>query len=130
MNRKTLYLNVLAAALFSMAGTAQAGKPTPLAEAIHMQMRAASANIQADIRADVHNQTRTLDVPGVEIGTLELVEGETPAPVRADALLETAGVFDTLREDLVLKALEAPGMFGVYRYMAASALTVAIIVAE
>lgn len=132
MNHKTLSLTVLAATLLG-AGTAQAAT---LDDAIRTQTRAASAAIQQEMRADLQARPYVLDVPGVEVGRIKLVDSGTP-PVegpaaRPQALLETdaADISDVLRRDLVAKALSAPGMFGVYRYMTETALKAAIIVAE
>lgn len=130
MNRKTLYLNVLAVALLSLAGTAQAAKSMPLADAIRLQARAASANILDDTRASLIEQTRTLDVPGVEAGPIRLVEDAGGRDDGVQASLETAALLEVLREELAVKALEVPGMFGVYRYLSQQALATAIVVAE
>ncbi|HEX6929746.1 MAG TPA: hypothetical protein VF267_10870 [Gammaproteobacteria bacterium] len=129
MNRKTLYLNLLVTSLLLGAGTAQAAR-MPLADAIHVQMRQASANIQADIAATVKEQPRILDVPGVEIGEIQVVEtteSKEQPRVRTQASPETAGLDATLRRDLLIKALHAPGMFGVYRYLAVPASTTAVL---
>lgn len=129
MNRKKLYLNIAAVALLGVAGVAHAGKAVPLADAIRIQGERASANILADTRATLLEQTRTLDVPGVEVGPIRVVESEPAAEGNTQAALDI-GLVELLREELALKALEAPGMFGVYRYVARHAPGVAIIVAE
>lgn len=132
MNHKTLSLTVLAATLLG-AGTAQSAT---LDDAIRAQTHAASAAIQQEMRADLQARPYVLDVPGVEVGRIKLVDSnaqpaEGPA-ARPQALLDTSAVDigEALRRDLVAKALSSPGMFGVYRYMTETALKAAIIVAE
>ena len=132
MNTKTLTMNLTVAALLLGATAAHAARPMPLADAVRHQMESASAQIQADIGATVKEQPLVLDVPGVEVGTIELVKADRPQDVKPKALLESAdaGISAAIRLDLMNKAREVPGMFGVYRYMAASARTVAIVTAE
>lgn len=130
MNRNTLYLGALVATLMSLAAPANAAKPVPLAEAIHLQARTASANILADTRASLIEQTRTLDVAGVEVGPIRIAEENAVEEDRVQASLETASLLEVIREELALKALAAPGMFGVYRYMSQQALASAIVVAK
>lgn len=137
MNTKTLTMNltrnVAIAALLLGATAANAARPMPLADAVRHQMESASAQIQADIGATVKEQPLVLDVPGVEVGTIELVKADRPPEnVQPKALLESAdaGISAAIRLDLMNKAREVPGMFGVYRYMAASAQTVAIVTAD
>lgn len=132
MNTKTLTMNLTVAALLLGATAAHAARPMPLADAVRHQMESASAQIQADIGATVKEQPLVLDVPGVEVGTIELVKADRPQDVQPKSLLESAdvGISAAIRLDLINKAREVPGMFGVYRYMAASARTVAIVTAE
>ncbi|HEX7046227.1 MAG TPA: hypothetical protein VF275_01465 [Gammaproteobacteria bacterium] len=135
MKRKTMTLNVLAAALLLGAGTTQAGSLSSLDRAIRLQTQDASAAIQADTRAGLKNLPLTIYVPGVSVGEIKLVNTAPAAKASPESLFETTAVDvdplgEALRRDLVAKALEVPGMFGVYRYMAATALNVAVIVAE
>lgn len=133
MNTKTLTMNLTVAALLLGATAAHAARPMPLADAVRHQMENASAQIQADIGATVKEQPLVLDVPGVEVGTIELVKADRlPENVRPKALLESAdaGISAAIRLDLINKAREVPGMFGVYRYMAVTAQTVAIVTAN
>jgi len=130
MKRKTLYLNLLAAVLLGT-GTAQA---STLEQAIRLQTQDASATIQAQQRAGLKEMPLVVHVPGVSVGEIRVVktlpaEDAKPRP----ALQTTAGtepLGEALRLDLVAKALKVPGMFGVYRYMAETALDVAVIVAK
>ncbi len=134
MKRKNLYLCVLAATLLG-AGTAQGAT---LEDSIRAQALDASTMIREEMRTDLHATPYVLDVPGVEIGDIKLVDSDVrPDPEeRARSVLETTSMDlrDALRRDLVIKALSAPGMFGVYRYLsgyaAESALKAAITVAE
>lgn len=130
MNTKALYLAALATTLL---GSGAAGAAT-LDESIRAQAQNASAAISEEMRTSLHARPYILDVPGVEIGEIKLVEStdRRPRERRQGELLDTSSVeIDAdLRRDLVTKALTAPGMFGVYRYMTASALKAAIIVAE
>lgn len=139
MNMKTLYLNLLAATLLMSAGAANAAKPVSLADSIRMQMRTASSGIEADMRANVKEETQKLDIEGVEAGPVRVVESEAPSDEKRAApsvMMETAdagmdaSVGDLLRQDLANKALQVPGLHGVYRYMALTAINVAITVAE
>ncbi|HEX7029520.1 MAG TPA: hypothetical protein VF254_02905 [Gammaproteobacteria bacterium] len=139
MKRKTLTLNVLAAALLLGAGTAQAARIPSLERAIRAQAQDASASIQASQRASLKDLPLTIYVPGVSVGEIRVVKTqpagkEAPKGPLTTTSVETDGLDAALREDLVAKALEVPGMFGVYRYLAnqasAAALTVAVIVAE
>lgn len=135
MNTKTLSLNLTVAALLLGVGTAHAARPVPMADAVRHQMKVASAHIQADITATVKAQPLVLDVPGVEVGRIELVEAgaaHEANDARPKALLESAdaGINAAIRRDLLDKAREVPGMFGVYRYMAETTRTVALVVPE
>lgn len=132
MNTKTLTMNLTVAALLLGATAAHAARPMPLADAVRYQKESASAQIQADIRATLKEQPLVLDVPGVEVGTIELVKADLPQDVQPKALLESAdaGISAAIRLDLMNKAREVPGMFGVYRYVAATAQTVAIVTAN
>lgn len=131
MNRKTLLLNTLAATLLLGAGTAQAAS---LDEVIRAQTLGASAAIRAEARHNLKTMPYVLDIDGVEVGNIELVESTAKRPGRSGRAqpqdMTAVDSSEALRRDLVTKALSAPGMFGVYRYMAATALTAAIIVAE
>lgn len=130
MKRKTLYLNLVAAALLVAGGAAQAANTVTLRESVRLQMLEAQAGIQAEMRANVKAQARVLDVPGVEVGRIELADGEEVAEPQSAGPQADAATDIALRLDVALRALEAPGMFGVYRYLSATALNAAIIVAE
>lgn len=139
MKRKTLYLNLLASALLLGAGTAEAARIPSLERAIRLQTEDASAAIRADQRAELRNLPLTIYVPGVSVGEIRLVQTLPADDAAPRATLKTTAVDresfgdylgDALSRDLLAKALEVPGMFGVYRYMAATALNAAVIVAE
>jgi len=132
MNTKTLSLNLAAVALLLGAGAAHSARPVPLADAIRLQAQDAGTRIQMDVGATLKAQPRVLDVPGVEVGTIKMVEARLPEGAQPKALLESAdaGINAAIRRDLLNKAREVPGMFGVYRYVADSSSTVAIVIVD
>lgn len=134
MNAKTLYLTLLAAALMTGAQAAEAARAVSVADSVRIQMREASANIKADMQADVKARAH-LDVPGVEAGPVRIVENkpEQEHARPAKVVFETADVGRDadvgvrLQQELARKALATPGLFGIYRYMAVGAVNVAIV---
>lgn len=138
MNTRSLYLALLATSLLASAGAANAAKPMSLADSIRVQMRMASAGIEADLRAAV-KQARKLDIEGVEAGPVRLVQRQAESEQERSAtrvLIETAdagmdaSVGDLLKQDFASKALQVPGLHGVYQYMVLTAINVAITIAE
>lgn len=130
---KQISLALLTATLLFATSVAEAARPTPLANAIHLQAQEASAHIQLDTEATLKAQPIVLDVPGVEVGPIEFVDVlDQPEDEGAGALLDSvhAEFSAALRRDLVNKALEVPGMFGLYRYLTANAVKTAVSVAE
>ena len=105
-----------------------------LQTAIRMQMEQSQQNILAEQRYKLKHATLLLDNPDVTVGPLEVIETagaeqnhERPVAVRVETDKQ---VLAALAEDLMAKALRAPGLMGVSRYITLTALELALEPAE
>lgn len=140
MNTTTIIQTVAAIVLLSASQVADAGKLSgrvsgqvsgldALMRANHAQAHAA---IQADIRASIKATPLILDEPGVSTGKVEIIaEVEVDAGVDANSAAATdQPASQEIRLDILNKALATPGLFGVYRYVTATAAKAAVIVVK
>lgn len=131
MNSKTfsrLILTGVTLAGFSM--QASANDNPSLHEAIRAQLVEARHNIAMDSRATVKAMPLIIDNPAVDVGPVEVI-AEGDAVKAAQPEEKTIAAADlSLRLDLLNKALMAPGMFGVYRFMTETAVDAITVIAD
>ena len=92
----------------------------------------AHSTIQADIRANIKATPIIIDEPGVTTGKIEIVaevdtgneDGAGEGSMASAAQLPSREI----RLDILNKALATPGLFGVYRYVTATAKAAVIVV--
>lgn len=90
----------------------------------------AHSTIQADIRASIKATPLIIDEPGVTTGKVEII-AEVDAGVDANsAAAAEQPASPEIRLDILNKALASPGLFGVYRYVTATAAKAAVIVVK
>ena len=115
MNIKSVLTAIATAALLGT-GSAYAADRVSLDESVRVQMRHASAGIDADIRTSLREQPLVLDVPGVEVGEIRIVDAANDSR----PLLESSGVLDSERAlhlEMLLKLLEVPSFHVSYRIL-------------
>ncbi|MDX1442186.1 MAG: hypothetical protein R3270_00270 [Gammaproteobacteria bacterium] len=119
----------------AMAEAKVQAKPTTgtvsLATAIRMQMEISQQNILAEQRYQLKQMPLLLDNPGVTVGPLEVIETagaeqDHERPVTVSAATSEAQASVQLAEDILAKALRAPGLMGLSRYIALPALELAL----
>lgn len=140
--RNTLASLALVAALAAFPAQAEAksrsaqggDRMVSLHTAVRVQMEQSQQNIQAEQRYKLKHSTLLLDNPDVTVGPIEVIETagagqnqERPVAFRTEADERMLAV---LAEDLMAKALRAPGLMGVPRYIALTALELALEPAE
>jgi len=114
MNTRSVLMALTAAALLG-AGSAHAADRVSLEESVRLQMQQASASIGASIRTSLREQPLVLDVPGVEVGEIRVVDAIETRPVLLESSSTGALQGQFLHIETILKSLEAQGLHASYR---------------
>lgn len=113
MNTRSVLMALTATALLG-AGSVQAADTVTLEESVRLQMLDASARISAGIGDDLRSQ-RVLDVPGVEVGEVRIVDAGETTPVLLESGANELQDEALLHLEIMLKSLEAQGLHASYR---------------
>lgn len=114
MNTRSVLMALTAVALLGAGGVHAADKVS-LEESVRLQMQQASASIGASIRTSLREQRLVLDVPGVEVGEIRIVDATETRPILLESSSAGALQEQFLHIETILKSLEAQGLHAAYR---------------